>query len=265
LDWLEVHRGDAPIILTIPHTGSEIPQEIERTLVSASLARKDTDWWIHDLYAFAVDLGVTVVRSKVSRTVIDLNRNPSGGSLYPGQATTDLCPKTTFDGEPLYRSGAEPDTEEVERRKAAWFWPYHHEVVDQIERLQKRHSTVVLYDAHSIRSVIPRLFEGELPHMNIGTDDGKTCDDWLANVVYDQCSRSEFTSVLNGRFRGGWTVRHHGRRGSRVQAIQMELAMRGYMAEPTESSVPMYETARAMPMISVLQGILHSILDSQPK
>jgi N-formylglutamate deformylase len=107
--WLSVFRGEAPLVVSLPHTGTEIPPAFEAGLASDWLARKDADWWIDRLYDFAGDLGATVIRTAISRTVIDVNRDPSGASLYPGQATTELCPTTTFDGEPLYRPGEEPD------------------------------------------------------------------------------------------------------------------------------------------------------------
>ena len=111
--WLTVQRGSAPLVVTMPHTGTELVAGIESGLVSSWLARKDADWWIDKLYDFAGGLGATVVRTAISRTVIDVNRDPSGVSLYPGQATTELCPTTTFDGELLYRAGYAPDANEI--------------------------------------------------------------------------------------------------------------------------------------------------------
>ena len=232
-DVLEIHRGDAPLIVSFPHTGTELPRGLERVFVSPWLARRDADWWIDRLYGFARDLGATTVRTRISRSVIDCNRDPSGASLYPGQATTGLCPAETFDGEPLY-PGAGPDQAEIDRRRAAWFDPYHAALAAELARLRARHPHVVLYDAHSIRSRIPRLFDGELPQFNIGTDNGKTCDPALREAVTAICAASGHSHVLDGRFRGGWTTRHYGRPGDGIHAIQMELAMRGYLAEPAQ-------------------------------
>jgi N-formylglutamate amidohydrolase len=161
--WLAVHHGDAPLIVSFPHTGTEIPPDIEEQLVSPWLARKDADYWVDVLYAFAQDMGATTIRTSLSRTVIDVNRDPSGASLYPGQTTTGLCPLETFDGEPLYLPGREPDAAAIEQRRLVYFDPYHAALREQIARLRERHGAVVLYDAHSIRSRVPRLFEGELP------------------------------------------------------------------------------------------------------
>jgi formiminoglutamase len=230
-DWLEIHRGTAPLVVGFPHTGTDLSPELEHAFVSPWLARKDADWWIDRLYAFARDLGATTVRTRLSRSVIDCNRDPSGASLYPGQTTTGLCPIETFDGEPLY-PGEGPDQIEIDRRRAAYFDPYHEALATELLRLRTLHRHVVLYDAHSIRSHMPRLFDGELPQFNIGTNNGETCDPALADAVAAICAASGHSHVLDGRFRGGWTTRHYGRPADGIHAIQMELSMRGYMAEP---------------------------------
>jgi len=230
MDWLRVHRGAAPLVVAFPHGGTGLAG-LDDAFVSPWRARLDTDWWVEDLYAFVRDLGATTVTTGISRSVIDMNRDPSGASLYPGQATTELCPTTTFDGDPLYR-GATPDADEIARRKRTFFEPYHAALAAEIERLRALHGRVVLYDAHSIRSHVPRLFDGELRQFNIGTNAGATCTPELEAAVAAICAASGRSHVVNGRFRGGWTTRHYGRPERGVHAIQMELAMRGYMAEP---------------------------------
>ena len=263
MSWLEVERGDAPLVVAFPHTGTDIPADIEAKLVSPWLARKDADWYVDQLYGFARSLGATTIRTAISRSVIDVNRDPSGASLYPGQATTDLCPTTSFDGEPLYISGAEPDTAEINRRRAVWFTPYHVAIEDELTRLKARHGTVVLYDAHSIRSVVPRLFEGELPHFNIGTNRGATCHPDLTAAVEQACG-SDFSHVTNGRFVGGWTTRHYGRPEMGFHAVQMELACRGYLDEPAatnEKTWPVaYDPARAAQLRDRLEAILSACI-----
>lgn len=230
MDWLHVHRGDAPLVVAFPHGGTDLAG-LDDDFVSPWLARFDTDWWIAGLYAFVRDLGATTVATDISRSVIDMNRDPSGASLYPGQATTELCPTTSFDGAPLYRGGG-PDEAEVVRRLNTWHRPYHNALAGEIERLRAAHGRVVLYDAHSIRSHVPRLFDGELPQFNIGTNGGATCAAELERAITDICAASGHSHAVNGRFKGGWTTRHCGRPESGVHAIQMELAQRGYMAEP---------------------------------
>lgn len=239
--FLTIHRGDAPLIVSIPHAGTEIPEEIEKRLVSPWLARADADWYVTYLYSFARDLGATIVSTAISRSVIDVNRDPSGKSLYPGQATTGLCPTTTFDGAPLYKSGLEPDEHDIAARRAQYFDPYHQALQDQIDRLRAIHPRIVLYDAHSIRSHVPRLFDGVLPVFNIGTNAGASCDPVLGDRIHALCASSGGPTVTNGRFKGGWITRHYGRPLEGVHAIQMELAMRAYLREPrtiTEQTWP---------------------------
>jgi formiminoglutamase len=259
--------------VSFPHTGTDIPGEIEQRLVSPWLARKDADWYVHQLYDMAESMHATTIRTKMSRTVIDVNRDPSGASLYPGQATTDLCPLTTFDGEPLYTPGQEPDAAEIASRRTRFFEPYHAALVIEIERLRLQHGYVVLYDAHSIRSHVPRLFAGELPNFNIGTNDGTTCGPGLAEIVMQLCRDPAFTSVLNGRFKGGWTTRHYGQPVVGVHAIQMELACRTYLHEPrgaltADNWPPPYDAARADRARQILGKILENCIefvDSLPR
>ena len=262
-DWLTIRRGWAPLVISIPHAGIEIPREIETRLVSPWLARKDTDWWVDRLYERAGMSDLTIVQTAISRTVIDVNRDPSGRSLYPGQATTELCPSTTFDGEPLYQSAEAPDADEVERRKARWFVPYHEVLSAELERLRGVHAHVVLYDGHSIRSVVPRLFEGILPQFNIGTNGGVSCAAELTKAVEAACDASRFSRVTNGRFRGGYITRKHGNPQAGVHAIQMELACRSYLREPSghvdaSNWPPPFDEARAAPMIAALGEILRA-------
>ena len=264
--WLSVFRGEAPLVVSLPHTGTEIPPAFEAGLASDWLARKDADWWIDRLYDFAGDLGATVIRTAISRTVIDVNRDPSGASLYPGQATTELCPTTTFDGEPLYRPGEEPDEGAIAARRTRYFDPYHAALKHETARLRAVHPRVVVYDCHSIRSVIPRLFKGTLAHFNIGTNDGGACDPALQAAIVSICAETDFSHVVNGRFKGGFITRSLGRPQSGIHAVQMELACRGYMREPqgpvTNANWPSaYDRSNAAPMRAVLTRILQACLD----
>ncbi len=263
--WLTVAEGDAPLILSMPHTGTELA-DIESKLVSPWIARKDADWHIEKLYDFGRELGASIVRTGLSRSVIDVNRDPTGASLYPGQATTELCPTTTFDGEPLYKEGQAPDDAEIARRRARYYDPYHAALEKQIARLRARHPRIVLYDCHSIRSVVPRLFEGELPNFNIGTNSGKSCDPALETAVAGACARTSYSHIVNGRFKGGYITRHYGRPAGNVHAIQMELACRGYLKECNgpvdEKGWPVgYDANTAAPMRAALTQVLNACLD----
>ena len=258
MDWLEVHRGTAPLVVSFPHTGTDIPAGLEEAFASLWHARRDADWWVDRLYDFAATLGATTIRTGVSRSVIDVNRDPSGASLYPGMATTELCPTTDFDGAPLYHAGAEPDAAEIARRKTAYFEPYHDAIRGATER--SPYSRVVLFDAHSIRSRIPRLFEGELPHFNIGTHDGRSCDARLAAAVEGVCAATGYSHVVNGRFKGGWTTRHYGRPDLGFHAIQLELSCRGYIDEPDVPSPRNWPTPYAEPRAAALRAVLKDII-----
>lgn len=226
---VEVARGDGPLVLGMPHTGTDVPADIRARLNARGRALADTDWNIHKLYDGLLP-GVTVVRATFHRYVIDANRDPSGASLYPGQNTTGLVPLTDFDGEAIWET---PPTEaDVLARKHAFHAPYHAALVAELARVHERHGVAVLYDCHSIRSRIPFLFDGALPDFNIGTDGGATCAPALAEAVEALCRAARgFSTVVNGRFRGGWTTRHYGRPAEGRHAIQMELAQSTYMQE----------------------------------
>lgn len=256
--WLTVKRGAAPLLVSFPHTGLDIPSDCAAPLVSAELARHDADWHIDKLYGFAADLGATIVHTALSRTVIDVNRDPSGASLYPGQATTGLVPMETFDGRPLYGVGEAPGTEEIERRKRRYFAPYHAALADELKRLRAEHPGVVLYDCHSIRSEIPRLFPGELPVFNIGTNDGKSCAPVLTEQVAAICRSTRWPHVVNGRFKGGWITRTYGRPAEGIHALQMELAYRGYL--PDETVPPRWDPDFAQPIQRTLRAVLDSCI-----
>ena len=256
--WLTVKRGEAPLLVSFPHTGLSVPAECASGLVSFPLARHDADYHIDRLYAFATELGATAVHTALSRTVIDVNRDPSGASLYPGQATTGLVPTETFDGRPLYREGKAPSPDEIEQRKTLYFAPYHLALAEEAARLRALHRRIVLYDCHSIRSVIPRLFEGELPVFNIGTNDGKSCDPALTERVASICAASRWSCVIDGRFKGGWITRTYGRPGDGVHAIQMELAFRGYL--PDEGDPPPWDPGFAVPIQQTLRAVLEACL-----
>lgn len=254
-EWLTIRRGKAPLIVSIPHSGTDIPDDIADSLVSLPLARHDADLHVHRLYAFAEELDATIIRTAISRTVIDVNRDPSGVSLYPGQTTTGLCPTETFDGVPLYKEGREPDDAEIARRRDLYFAPYHDMLEAEIFQLREAHPRIVLYDAHSIRSIVPRLFDGALPVFNIGTNGDASCDPALTEAVATICEAGGQSVVTNGRFRGGWITRHYGQTDKGVHAIQMELAMRAYLDESLDWPPPL-DPDIAAPTQDTLRAVL---------
>ncbi|NOU05819.1 MAG: N-formylglutamate deformylase [Hyphomicrobiaceae bacterium] len=226
-----VERGDSSIILGMPHPGTYVEDAVVSCLNETGLALADTDWHLPRLYNGLLN-GATVVRATFHRYMIDANRDPSGASLYPGQNTTGLCPTTDFDGRPIYKPGLEPSTVEIERRRQQYHAPYHAALAAEIDRVRKRNGVAILYDCHSIRSHIPFLFDGRLPDFNIGTNLTTSCHPMIEAAVRDICADvTGLSSVVNGRFRGGWTTRHYGQPKAGVHAIQMELAQLTYMQE----------------------------------
>jgi N-formylglutamate deformylase len=262
-DWLIVERGDAPLIVSIPHAGKEL-LGFEPAFVDPWLACKDADWRLDALYDFVAPLGVTLLRTRLSRSIIDVNRDPSGASLYPGQATTELCPTTTFDGEPLYSAGRAPDAAEIDERRRLYFDPYHAALAGEIARLRARFKRVAVFDAHSIRSRIPRLFDGELPVFNLGTNSGASCSPELRETIGAVLAASGQTSIVDGRFKGGWITRAYGRPSEGVQALQLELACRAYMHEPERPAPENWpapiDDKRATPTGATLKRVLEAIL-----
>ena len=256
---IEVSQGTSPLVLGLPHTGTEVPEDISANLNAQGRGLADTDWHIHDLYAGLAD-GVTTVRTPIHRYVIDVNRDPSGVSLYPGQNTTTLVPLTDFDGNPIWEH--EPDAAEITRRRDTYHAPYHAALTAEMERVKALHGFAILYDCHSIRGDIPFLFDGRLPDFNVGTNLGTTCSRDLEVMVFNRCQQAEgYTSVLNGRFKGGWTTRHYGRPNEGWHAIQMELAQATYCDETPPWR---YDPARADRMRAHLSRILTDLTQWRP-
>lgn len=258
-DWLEIRKGNIPFIVSFPHTGTTIPSEYAGDFVSATLALRDTDWHLDKVFRPLLPAGTTVVRTDISRSVIDVNRPPDGQSLYPGQATTELCPTTDFDGTPLHRPGKTPGDGEIERRRTRYHAPYAAALRAQIERLHETHGWVAILDCHSIRPRVPRLFEGTLPTLNIGTNGGASCRPELQARLEDVARRSPFSWISNGRFKGGWITRHFGDPGQGVQSVQIEISMNAYLTLPQEThyGAPDYMQASA----SLLQHVLHEFIE----
>ncbi|MGC8531474.1 MAG: N-formylglutamate deformylase [Acidiphilium sp.] len=263
VEWLSLTRGTAPLLLALPHTGTSIPDEYAEDFRSPWLTRKDADWWIDLLYEIASSppINASILRTSISRSIIDVNRDPTGASLYPGQATTELCPLTSFDGEPLYQAGREPDATMIAHRTKTYFVPYHAALKGELARLRQLHGAVVLYDGHSIRSIIPRLFSGTLPEFNIGSNDGVTCAPELTAGIVSLCEEAGRSTIVNGRFKGGWTTRHYANPAHGIHGVQMELACRAYLREPlgpvTEATwPPPYDPGFAASTQQILSKIL---------
>jgi N-formylglutamate deformylase len=227
-----LHPGSSPLLVSMPHIGTEIPPALQDAYQPRALAVEDTDWHLARLYDFLPALGASVLMPRTSRYVIDLNRPPDDAPMYPGSANTELCPTHFFNGDALYQSGREPDLAERLRRREAYWQPYHDALALELARIQALHGYVVLWDAHSIRSTITWLFEGTLPGLNIGTASGASAHPAIAQAVDEVCQRSSGAShVLNGRFKGGYITRHYGDPARHVHAVQLEMCQNLYMQE----------------------------------
>lgn len=247
---VDIIEGASPLILCQPHSGTGIPGDILACLNARGAARADTDWHIDRLYD-GLAPRASLVRARFHRYVIDANRAPDGASLYPGRNTTGLCPLTDFDGQAIYREGCEPDADEIVRRRRLFHAPYHAAIEAAIERAKARHGIAIVYDCHSIRSIIPYLFDGMLPVFNIGTNGGAACDARFEAAVVSVCKDAGgFDYILNGRFKGGWTTRHYGRPETRVHAVQMELSQRAYMNERPQWEYDEEKAARLRPHLA---------------
>jgi N-formylglutamate deformylase len=224
--------GEVPLLVSMPHVGTDIPAEIASRLAPCALARADTDWHLAELYACAGELGASTLAARWSRYVIDLNRPPEDSNLYPGLDTTGLCPVDTFGREALYQNGMAPTGDEVQARLQRYWRPYHDQLRAELDRLLARHGRVVLWDAHSIASRVPRFFEGRLPDLNFGTAEGRSCAPGLEQAVVGVArEQARFSIAVNGRFKGGHITRHYGQPESNVHAIQLEMCQCLYMDE----------------------------------
>jgi formiminoglutamase len=253
MDVFEIQQGSSPIILGFPHTGTFIPDAIGERLNETGLGITDTDWYIHQLYSGLLP-GASVVRALFHRYVLDANRSPTNESLYPGQNTTELVPLTDFDGKPIWKEGEGPQAEDIAERIATFHAPYHAALKAEIARVRAEHGIAVVFDCHSIRSNIPFLFDGKLPDLNIGTDGGTTCDPAIEKAAVDTAHEAtNYTSVLNGRFRGGWTTRHYADRANNIHAIQLELAQDTHLVrEAAPFELDPDKTARLRPHLKLM-------------
>jgi N-formylglutamate deformylase len=255
-----LHRGSLPLLVSFPHVGTTIPPELEARMTEAALQRADVDWHLPQLYAFAEGLGASLLIAHHARHVIDLNRPPEDESLYPGQDVTGLLPIDTFRKEPLYRPGQAPDPDEARQRLPIYWQPYHDALRAELARLRALHGRVVLWDAHSIASRMPRFFDGKLPDLNLGTADGKSCAPAIqAAVEAEMQAQIAYTHIANGRFKGGHITRHYGRPADGIHALQLEMCQCVYMDETAPFA---YRPDLAAGVQPLLQRMLNAALQA---
>jgi len=257
----KIASGDAPLVVSFPHSGTELPAEIAARLTETGRSLIDTDWYVDRLYRFVRELGATTLRADLSRYVADLNRDPSGASLYPGQRTTGVCPLETFEGEALYEPGLEPDDAEIAARVERYWMPYHHELQTLIDRAVARHGYAVLLDGHSSWGRLPLLFVGDLPDINVGTNSGASCAAGLANAAEAALAGSPYSHVTNGRFKGGYITRHYGDPARSVHAVQIELNQSTYLADGSRTE---WDDGKAAMLSRTLASVCAALLAWRP-
>lgn len=225
-------KGSVPLLISMPHNGQAIPDDIAQMMTEHALTVPDTDWYKDRLYDFAVEMGAYILVPKYSRYVIDLNRDPNGVDLYPGANSTELCPTSAFDLTPLYKKDAAIDKTEEKRRIEHYWQPYHDALADTLASIKATFGKAVLLEAHSILSHVPRFFDGQLPDFNFGTANGESCSSQLIHQI-NQLDFAPYTSITNGRFKGGYITRAYGQPEQNIHSVQLELSQRTYMNEPT--------------------------------
>lgn len=257
IETYTLDRGTVPLLVSMPHDGIEIPDDIAARMTMAALRRADTDWHVSRLYAFAREMGASMLRPRYSRLVVDLNRPSDGAALYPGKNETGLVPTVTFGNEPVYASGHEPTDRERRDRVDRYWRPYHTALEAEINRLVTEHGRCVLWEAHTIKGRVPFFFDGELPDLNLGTADGASCKPALEQQLMSVlASVRAYTSVVNGRFKGGYITRNYADASRHVDAVQLELAQRTYMDEESFA----YDERKASLLEPVLRGLLEAAL-----
>ena len=257
-----LHRGHTPLLISFPHVGSAFPPALQGRYSERALQAEDTDWFLDRLYSFAAERGATLIVPRYSRYVVDLNRSSDNVPMYPGQNNTELCPTRHFTGDPIYREGQAPGEAEIRQRVATYWQPYHDALRNELHRLQAQHGHVVLFDAHSIKSELPWLFEGTLPHLNLGCVNGSSCAPGLRDAVAAVfAAQADYSHVVDGRFKGGHITRHYGQPQRGVHAVQLEMCWRAYMDE-----APPYRwhEQRAAGITPVLHRMVQAMLDWQP-
>jgi len=260
-DIYTLHRGSTPLLISMPHVGTQIPPQQRQRYTERALQVEDTDWFLDRLYAFAEPLGASLLVPVHSRYLIDLNRPSDNQPMYAGQNNTELCPTRHFTGEPIYREGQAPDEAEIRRRVAVYWQPYHDALADELARLKAAHGHAVLFDAHSIKSELPWLFEGTLPHMNLGTVGGTRCAlDLRVALAAVFAAQPHYTHVVDGRFKGGHITRHFGRPVDGMHAVQLEMCWRAYMDEEPAR----WNEATAARVKPLLQALVLAMRDWRP-
>jgi N-formylglutamate deformylase len=261
-DVFQLHRGHLPLLVSVPHVGTQIPADQHHRYTERAFKAEDTDWFLDRLYGFAVAMGASLLVPRCSRYLIDLNRPSENTPMYEGQNNTELCPTRHFTSEPLYQSGLAPDAAEIARRVQHYWQPYHDALQHELTHLRSVHGHVVLFDAHSIKSELPWLFDGQLPHMNLGTVGGSSCSPALRDALTGVfAAQTDYSHVVDGRFKGGHITRHYGQPAQGVHALQLEMCWRAYM---DEAAPYRWHDTRAAEVTPLLRALVLTMLNWHP-
>jgi N-formylglutamate deformylase len=257
-----LERGTAPLLVSVPHSGKTLPVWLQKRLVARALNVEDTDWHLENIYRFVLDQGASLIAPRYSRFLIDLNRPPDNQPMYAGANNTELCPTRFFTGDPIYKDGEAPEADEIQSRLDQYWWPYHQALAQELARIKSIHGYAILFDAHSIKSQLPWLFDGQLPDLNLGTANGTSCAaDLRRNLDACLAAQPHFSYVVDGRFKGGYITRSFGQPAAAVHAVQLEMCWRCYMGEEAPYQLAPERVASLQP---VLISLINTMLDWRP-
>lgn len=247
-----------PILLSIPHSGTAIPEEIRSRLVPEKAGRPDdTDWFVDRLYDFAPELGITIIMANYSRWVIDLNRTPDGKPLYDdGRVITELCPTVDFTGAPLY-TGKLPSDQEIKDRKSKYYMPYHQKIAEELALLKVKFGKVLLWDCHSIRQTVPTIRKEPFPDLILGSADGLSTEKGLIDTVITALGQSDYSLHHNHPFKGGYITRNYGHPDEGFHALQLEMTKINYM----DDSELEYDEDRANDVRTLFRNTFLKLID----
>lgn len=257
-----LQRGRSGVLISVPHSGTRVPPGLLSDFSEAGRGLPDTDWFVDRLYQWAPEMGAGMIVAPMSRYVVDLNRPPDDAPLYDkddGSLRTRLVPTLSFSGKAIYAAGAEPDSNQVRNRVAEYWKPYHRCLQEELERIRGIHGFAVLLDAHSIRSTAPLLFQGTLPDLNLGSNDGRSARRSLIDCAVAALRLGHYSVVVDGRFKGGYITRHYGSPADNVHALQLEMSQSVYMDE----EATLWQEDKALAVQGLLKNLVSALLQWQ--
>ncbi|PHR59953.1 MAG: N-formylglutamate deformylase [Robiginitomaculum sp.] len=250
--------GTSPLLVSMPHIGTNVPKDISSSFTKHAVPLPDTDWHVDKLYNFLGALGANRIQANLSRYVIDLNRPSDGAPLYPGQSETQLCPLKIFTEENIYLTGQEPSQMDIAKRTTSYWAPYHQKLRQELNRIKEEFGYALLWDAHSITSIVPKFFEGKLPDLNIGTANNTTCPKNISEKILSIGTQSDYSTVSNGRFKGGYITRNYGDPDNQIYAVQMETALSAYMDDGAPYAFNEVKADKLRPVLQEMMQIFQS-------